>query len=100
MIERMRSRSKRGERVDTIMRLDSNSRGKDDRMHGLCDGVDMGELDYEYIGVIENVRVETDEVARHEHHSLVEIQRFGVRARIGLKNLIPTIIISFNYTLY
>jgi len=47
----------------------------------------MGELDYEYIGVIENVRVETDEVARHEHHSLVEIQRFGVRARIGIDNI-------------
>lgn len=55
----------------------------------------MGELDYEYIGVIENVRVETDVVARHEHHSLVEIQRFGVRARIGL-NLIFQPLYNYN----
>lgn len=95
MIERMRSRSKRGKRVDTIMCLDSNSSGKNGRMHGLCDGVDMGELDYEYIGVIENARVETDEVARHVHRSLVEIQRFGVRARIGL-NLILQPLYNYN----
>jgi hypothetical protein len=64
MIERVGARPERRERIDRILSFYSNGRRKDDGMHGLCDGVYVSELQYQYVGVGENFGVETDEIPR------------------------------------
>lgn len=81
MIESIRTREKRCERVGSIARLDSYGGREDDGVHGFCDRVDVGKFEDDYVA--EELWMEAYEIAREIHDALVKIQWFRVGTWVG-----------------